>query len=107
MKTIIRTYNFNSHKVHNPDCDILEMKIDGNTMITYGVYVKPSFHHSRNMNIEVGIEFMEYYCGINYVPGSFCKSYSRHYYVNDIPKKYKELWLEAKNHYEQTLKGKF
>jgi len=31
--------HFNSHKNHNPDCDILEGFLDDDSLITYGIYI--------------------------------------------------------------------
>ena len=86
---------FNSHKNHNPYADIVEGKLDKDTMITYGIYVKDS-----TKEIPAGTEFMELYVGENYVVGSSKRSNSRYYTVDKIPAKYKKLWLELKEMYE-------
>lgn len=83
-------YHFNSHKDHNPDCDILEGYIDEDTLITYGRYIKGS---------NEGAEFMEYYSGENYVPNSKKRSVSRKYDANEIPEKYKNAWQDLRTEY--------
>ncbi len=89
---------FNSHTVHNPDCDIIEGHLDVDTMITYGVYVKGD---------KTGSEFMEYYSGENYVHGSKKKSFSRVYHdLEKIPTKYKNKLRELKTIYEVGYKNK-
>jgi hypothetical protein len=85
---------FNSHKNHNPYTDIVEGKLDKDTMMTYCITVKD------DGKIPIGTESMELYIGDNYVLGSTKKSYSRHYAVDKIPSKYKKLWLELKELYE-------
>lgn len=96
-------YKFNSHKVHNPDCDILESRIDNDTFITYGIYVKPAFHKHRNKDLPVGTEFCEVYTGENYNVGSKKRSNSRMYYADEIPAKYKSMWNDARSHYIRNL----
>ena len=91
-------YQFNSHKNHNPSCDILEGHLDSDTYITYGIYVKDD--GSR----KVGDEFMEYYTGENYKVGSSKKSNSRVYGPDKIPAKYKATWEELKSKYENEYK---
>jgi hypothetical protein len=91
-------YQFNSHKNHNPDCDILQGHLDSDTFITYGIYVKDS--GSR----KVGDEFMEYYTGENYNVGSSKKSNSRVYGPDAIPAKYQAAWNELKSKYENEYK---
>lgn len=89
---------FNSHTNHNPSCDILEGHIDHDTFITYGIYV------TDDGNIKKGTEFCEYYSGENYVPNSTKKSYSRMWYVNKIPVKYKGLWQLLRSNYQELPK---
>jgi hypothetical protein len=84
--------NFNSHTTHNPDCDILELKINQDAFITYGI------------NLKTGTEFLEYYAGENYVPGSSNKSTSRMYPCTQIPKKYLHVWHGLKAHYNKNFK---
>lgn len=86
---------FNSHKVHNPYCDILCGYIDNNTYITYYSYVATP-----------QIEGMEYYSGENYGGLEGTRSFSRQYKVNEIPAKYKALWGELKQKYWSEYKGK-
>lgn len=88
---------FNSHKNHNPYCDILSGYLDDDTFITYGIYVKGP---------QVGKEFMEYYTGANYAVGSKKKSHSRLFYSDKIPSKYKSQWEELKKIYNSKYKGK-
>lgn len=83
---------FNSHKVHNPECDILELKISTDSFITYGV------------NLKTGNEFLEYYAGQNYVVRSLAKSTSRKYDYPAIPKKYLQVWHGLKEHYTKNFK---
>lgn len=86
---------FNSHLNHNPHCDILQLKINWDSFITYCV------------DINTGIECLEYYSGENYVVGSTLKSQSRMYPVNQIPKKYKVVWNGLKEYYTRKLKNDF
>ena len=83
--------NFNSHVNHNPNCDILELKISQDAFITYCV------------NINTGDECLEYYSGSNYVVNSTGKSQSRMYPKNQIPKKYKAVWNGLKEYYNKNL----
>jgi hypothetical protein len=83
--------NFNSHKTHNPQCDILELRISTDSFITYGIELK------------TGKEFLEYYAGENYVPGSTAKSTSRMYVYPQIPKKYLHVWHGLKEYYSKKL----
>jgi hypothetical protein len=85
------SFQFNSHKNHNPSADILEGHIDSDTFITYGIYVNGP---------KKGDEFMEYYTGENYKQGSTKKSNSRLYEPNKIPAKYKNAWEELKAKYK-------
>lgn len=87
---IIKT-KFNSHENHNPEYDILEGHLDNDSYITYAIKVKGN---------NIGKESMEYYVGENYKVGSKKKSFSRHYESNQIPEKYKALWLKLKELYE-------
>jgi hypothetical protein len=95
---------FNSHKNHNPDCDILCYQLDKDTTITYGVYVKPAIRWKGPVGypIQIGTEFMEVYVGENYNVDSTKRSHSRCYY-NDgdtkVPAKYHKLWQDLKTHY--------
>lgn len=84
---------FNSHKVHNPNCDILELKISKDAYITYYI------------DINTRVEGMEYYSGSNYVVGSSLKSHSNNYPPNLIPKKYRSVWHALKYHYENKIKS--
>jgi hypothetical protein len=69
---------FNCHTKHNPNCDILESKLDEDSFITYGVYVNGP---------NKGKDFFEYYYGANYVLGSNMRSHSRLYHnIKDVPK---------------------
>jgi hypothetical protein len=86
---------FNSHKVHNPDCDILEGHIDEDTTLTYGVYVKGP---------KKGQEFCEYYSGENYCVRSKKRSYSRMWSPVNIPVKYFTLWQLLRSTYETLPK---
>lgn len=92
-------FKFNSHKNHNPYCDILEGHLDKDTYITYGIYVKDSSAEWKK-----GDEFMEYYTGENYKVGSNKKSSSRLYAIDKIPAKYKAAWEELKAKYEKEYK---
>lgn len=85
----IRT-NFNSHKDHNPNADILEGYIDNDSFITYGVYVNGD---------KQGQEFMEYYKGSNYVAGSNKPSFSRFYTKENIPSKFLLPWNDLREKY--------
>jgi len=85
--------NFNSHLNHNPECDILELAISTDAFITYYV------------NINTGIEGMEYYSGSNYVVNSTSKSQSRNYPVNNIPAKYRAVWNGLKEYYNKNHKA--
>jgi len=82
MKNIVinsNTVKFNSHLTHNPECDILELRIDKDSFMTFGMYVKGD---------KKGTKFCEYYRGENYNVGSKLKSYSRIWLLKDIPVKY-------------------
>lgn len=87
---------FNSHKVHNPNCDIMEIKIDKDTVLTYGIYIKGE---------KLGEEFSEYYKGSNYVNNSTAKSYSKSYKLKDTPKKYIETVNKLKEIYNTQFKN--
>jgi len=91
-------YKFNSHKNHNPSCDILQGHLDKETYITYGIYVKDV------SSKKAGQEFMEYYTGENYNVGSSKKSNSRYYEPDTIPAKYLAAWNELKSKYENEYK---
>lgn len=91
-------FKFNSNKVHNPCCDILEGHLDKDTFITYGIYVKD------DGSKKAGDEFMEQYTGSNYKVGSEKRSSSRVYTVDKIPSKYKTAWEELKAKYEKEYK---
>jgi hypothetical protein len=86
-----KNVKFNSHKNHNPSADIIEGHIDGDTFITYGIYVNGP---------KKGEEFMEIYTGENYKVGSTKKSNSRVYSPDKIPSKYKSMWTDLKNTYK-------
>ena len=88
---------FNSHNHHNPHYDILEGKLDDDTIITYCKCVK-------GKNKFQGTESMEYYSGRNYVMTSKKPSYSRHYDAAFIPKKYYKLWILLRSIYEDLPK---
>jgi hypothetical protein len=92
-------FEFNSHKNHNPYCDILQGHLDKDTFITYGIYIKDDGTRRK-----AGDEFMEYYTGENYNVGSSKKSNSRVYSVDKIPAKYKAAWEELKAKYESEYK---
>ena len=83
---------FRSHKNHNPECDILEGYLDNDKYVTYGIYV-----NGQNK----GKEFMEYYSGENYSPGSIKHSHSRHFEVPNLPLKYKPIWNKLKQIYQE------
>lgn len=83
---------FNSHTTHNPECDILELRISTDSFITYG------------LNLKTGNEFLEYYAGGNYVVGSLAKSTSRNYDFPAIPKKYLTVWHALKEYYNKNFK---
>lgn len=87
---------FNSHKVHNPFCDIMEAKIDQDSILTYGIYIKGP---------RIGEEFCEYYRGENYINHSKVKSYSRLYSIEKTPKKYTETLKEIKGIYNTQFKN--
>lgn len=91
----------NPSTVHNPYVDSVEGYLDKDSFITYGIYVE-----STESN-DIGDEFMEYYSGPNYVPGSKKKSNSRFYTPEKIPTKYKELWNLLKHKYQNELKDQF
>jgi hypothetical protein len=91
-------YKFNSHKVHNPACDIIEGHLDKDTYICYGIYVKDSGSK------KAGQEFMEYYTGENYKLGSLKRSNARYYEPDTIPAKYLAAWNELKSKYENEYK---
>ena len=91
---------FNSHLVHNPSCDILEGYIDKDTTITYGIYVE-DYKDADGGIIKKGTEFCEYYSGENYNVGSKKKSYSRMWYADAIPVKYKALWTLLRSLYQE------
>jgi len=78
--------NFNSHKNHNPDCDILEGRLTIDSFITFGIYVKDTEKHKK------GQKFMELYVGKNYNVNSNKNSHSRVWYYPNIPAKYMETW---------------
>lgn len=104
METITRAYKFNSHKVHNPACDILEFQIDKDTHITFGIYVKD--YMGDKCYYQNGKEFMEVYTGSNYNVSSIKRSYSRvYYFTSDMPNKYKDIWFEMRYHYHTNLKN--
>lgn len=75
--------HFNSHKNHNPDCDILVGFLDDDSYITYGIYIKGPKKDQ---------EFCEYYRGENYRPRSTKRSYSRLWNPASIPVKYFTRW---------------
>lgn len=89
-------YEFNPHTKHNPYADILAGKIDNDTEITYGIYVKGK---------DAGEEFMEYYAGENYVVGSNKRSKSNMWKPQEIPAKYKNAWESLKQKYETEYKN--
>lgn len=89
--------SFNSHIDHNPSADILEGHIDKDSYITYGIYVNGP---------EKGTEFMEYYSGENYKPGSTKRSNSKYFEASEIPKRYKSLWDSLKATYKTDYAGK-
>jgi len=105
---------FNSHTVHNPNCDIVEYKIDNDMFITYGVYVKPAVHRislgdpnvTTLKDIQPGEEFMEMYVGENYNTGSKKRSYSRMYYASEIPVKWQDAWKMIREYYQSNLTNK-
>ena len=81
---------FNSHTVHNPNCDILELTISRDAFITYCI------------DINTKAECMEYYSGKNYVVNSTAKSQSRMYPKLSIPKKYKAVWNALQYSYQKN-----
>lgn len=110
----LNNVKLNSHKNHNPTCDILCYQLDKDTTITYGVYVKPYIRRDHIGNylgnglygINKGTEFMEVYVGENYNVGSTKRSYSRcyQYGTNKMPEKYWKLWVELKQLYKEKYK---
>ena len=88
-------YTFNPHTCHNPDCDIVEAHVSPEAFITYGIYVSGP---------RAGEEFMEFYQGPNYKPGSPARNWSRYYSVDQIPKTWKWSWLKAKEVYDTHFK---
>lgn len=93
----MQKYKLNSHKWHNPNCDIVEAQIDGDSYLTYVVYVTGPL---------TGQEFMEYYRGETYQVGSRLMSWSRCWSERLLPKKWRPLWLKAKRVYEEQWMGK-
>lgn len=87
--------HFNSHTEHNPEYDILELKISRDSFITY------------TLNLNTKEESLEYYAGENYVVGSTLKSTSRHYQQPVIPKKYRKVWSALKEHYKKHYSAQF
>ena len=87
---------FNSHTVHNPDCDIVEGHLDIDSFITYGIYVKGP---------KKGQEFMEYYAGENYNVGSKKRSHSRVYTPDTVPEKYFLAYQTLRSTYEREYKN--
>jgi len=93
----------------NDHCHILELRLDKDTNMTYGIYIKPVNRPSSTGNkiIPVGQEFCEVYVGENYNALSKKRSYSRCYYIGDanLPKKYQQNYLELKKLYENKYKA--
>jgi hypothetical protein len=89
---------FNSHKNHNPECDILEGHLDRNSLITYVICVNGP---------NKGKESMEYYSGPNYKPESVgtSRSNSRMYTPDKIPAKYLNMWQELREIYQNEYEG--
>jgi hypothetical protein len=89
---------FNSHKNHNPECDILEGHLDRNSLITYVICVNGP---------NKGKESMEYYSGPNYKPESVgtSRSNSRMYTPDKIPAKYLNMWHELREIYQNEYEG--
>lgn len=89
---------FNSHKNHNPECDILEGHLDRNSLITYVICVKGP---------NKGNESMEYYSGPNYKPeaAGTSRSTSRVYTPDKIPAKYLNMWQELREIYQNEYEG--
>jgi hypothetical protein len=84
-----------SHKNHNPQCDIIESRIDKDSHITYGIYVNGP---------KTGDEFFEYYRGSNYNVGSNLPSYSLHKAGEDnVPKAHKNRWNAARKYYQDLM----
>jgi len=84
-----------SHKNHNPQCDIIESRIDKDSHITYGIYVNGP---------KIGDEFFEYYRGSNYNVGSNLPSYSLHKGGEDnVPKAHKNRWNAARKYYQDLM----
>ena len=114
----LNNVKLNSHKNHNPSCDILCYQLDKDTTVTYGVYVKrhvrKTVHKSPRgsylgggmYGINKGTEFMEVYVGENYNVGSTKRSYSRCYYYgpDKMPERHFKLWLELKQLYKEKYK---
>lgn len=86
---------FNSHTVHNPSCDILELAISRDAFITYCI------------DLNTKVECMEYYSGANYVVNSSAKSQSRMYPKTSIPKKYKAVWNALQYYYNTKIVATF
>lgn len=92
---------FWSHKTHGAPTDILSGMIDDDTMITYGVYIKDE------NGVDKGSEFMEYYHGEDYVPGSDKRSSMKVYRTYEgekIPNEYLSKWEELKALYNEKYK---
>lgn len=88
---------FRSHKKHNPDFNIIEGRLDKDTIICYTRRVK--FDTSKG-EAEQPIEMLEVYRGGNYVIGSTKSNYSRVYTKQEeYPQKYLDAWLELKSLY--------
>ena len=84
-----------SHKNHNPQCDIIESRIDKDSFITYGIYVNGP---------KTGDEFFEYYRGSNYNVGSKLPSYSLNKDGEDnVPKAHKNRWNAAREYYQDLM----
>ena len=91
VNSTIGNFTFNSHKWHNPSCDIVELKIDDDTFITYGVYVKDVETQLHSKIKREGTQFMEYYSGPNYnLNSKKSRNYSRAYGLDNAPK-----WMQS------------
>ena len=90
---------FHSYKNHNPAADILELKLNADTFITYVVYVKNTARNKK------GDELMEYYTGANYCPQSTKKSYSRAYKIGHIPSKYRGKFIKLNAIYQKEYQN--
>jgi hypothetical protein len=89
MSSLIQ-YEFLPAETHNPDCDITSITVMQQEQFCYGVYIKGD---------KAGQEFLEWYKGPNYVPGSSKRNWSKHY--NKIPSHKTEVFNDLKEYYKK------